>query len=89
MRIGGDRILNIPSGLAYGPTGAGDGIIQPDQDLVFQIEIVNAQKTGGVSSDIMVKGLAGLTGFLSVMAVIGLAIVDNIDNIRDALSHRV
>ena len=89
MRIGGDRKLKIPSALAYGPVGAGGGIIPPDQDLEFQIEIVNAQKTGGVSSDVMTKGLLGFAGFVGFFALVGLVIVDNIDNLREALSHRV
>mmetsp|Transcript_24419 Transcript_24419/g.57895 ORF Transcript_24419/g.57895 Transcript_24419/m.57895 type:complete len:170 (+) Transcript_24419:986-1495(+) len=89
MRIGGDRKLKIPAGLAYGPVGAGGGIIPPDQDLEFQIEIVNAQKTGGVSGDVMTKGLVGFAGFLGFLAIVGIVIVDNIDNLREALSHRV
>ena len=89
MRIGGDRKLKIPAELAYGSVGAGGGIIPPNQDLEFQIEIVNAQKTGGVSGDVMTKGLLGFAGFLGFFALVGLVIVDNIDNLREALSHRV
>lgn len=40
MKIGGKRILVIPSDMAYGPQGAG-GVIPPNAPLKFEIELVN------------------------------------------------
>ena len=45
MKVG-DRIrVFIPSALAYGKEGFGNGVIPPDADLVFEIEIVDAEVT--------------------------------------------
>ena len=45
MKVG-DRIrVFIPSALAYGKDGFGNGVIPPDADLVFEIEIVDAEVT--------------------------------------------
>ena len=45
MKVG-DRIrVFIPSALAYGKQGFGNGVIPPDADLVFEIEIVDAEVT--------------------------------------------
>ncbi len=42
MKPSGRRVLNIPSQLAYGARGAG-GIIPPNADLVFEVELVSVQ----------------------------------------------
>ena len=45
MKVG-DRVrVFIPSALAYGKEGFGNGVIPPDADLVFEIEIVDAEFT--------------------------------------------
>jgi FKBP-type peptidyl-prolyl cis-trans isomerase len=40
MHAGDKWKLVIPSGLAYGKAGAGNGAIPPDQTLVFEIELL-------------------------------------------------
>jgi peptidylprolyl isomerase len=42
MKVGGTRVLTIPSELAYGPQGAG-GMIPPNATLVFQIQLVDVK----------------------------------------------
>lgn len=81
MKIGGDRKLRIPASLAYGETGAGNGKIPPDTDLEFQIAILDAKKTRGVSDDVKSKGLAGLAGFLLFSAVFAYLVTQNIDKL--------
>jgi FKBP-type peptidyl-prolyl cis-trans isomerase len=40
MHAGDKWKLVIPAGLAYGKTGAGKGLIPPDQTLIFEIELL-------------------------------------------------
>ncbi len=40
MHVGDKWRLVIPSSLAYGKDGAGDGLIPPDQTLVFELELL-------------------------------------------------
>ena len=42
MKVGGQRTLMIPSGLAYGSRGAGQAI-PPDSDLIFEVELLAVQ----------------------------------------------
>jgi len=44
MREGDHWELVIPPNLAYGPRGAGDGLIPPNQTLVFDMELVSTKK---------------------------------------------
>jgi FKBP-type peptidyl-prolyl cis-trans isomerase FkpA len=41
MRVGGKRRAYVPSDLAYGPQGAGNGVIPPNAALVFEIDLVS------------------------------------------------
>lgn len=41
MKVGGERRLVIPPGLAYGSSGQGD--IPPDATLVFDVELMGVQ----------------------------------------------
>mmetsp|Transcript_18947 Transcript_18947/g.21718 ORF Transcript_18947/g.21718 Transcript_18947/m.21718 type:complete len:213 (-) Transcript_18947:199-837(-) len=66
MKIGGKRILYIPSSLAYGSKGSPDGVIKPNQDLVFDIELV------GINGSMDLVSAMGL----SFQSVIGLIIVN-------------
>lgn len=44
MRAGGKRRAYIPSDLAFGPQGAGQGIIPPNAALVYEIDLVALQQ---------------------------------------------
>jgi peptidylprolyl isomerase len=41
MKVGGRRKLTIPSALAYGARGAGAGVIQPHEPLVFVVDLLD------------------------------------------------
>jgi peptidylprolyl isomerase len=40
MRVGGRRQLTIPSAMAYGARGAGNGVIAPHEPLVFVVDLL-------------------------------------------------
>jgi peptidylprolyl isomerase len=40
MRVGGRRQLTIPSALAYGARGAGNGVIAPHEPLIFVVDLL-------------------------------------------------
>jgi FKBP-type peptidyl-prolyl cis-trans isomerase len=41
MKVGGRRVVAIPSDLAYGPQGSSNGAIPPNTPLQFQIDLVS------------------------------------------------
>lgn len=45
MKVGGKRILAIPASLAYGSQAVGN-VIPANSDLIFEVELLNVQKTG-------------------------------------------
>ena len=45
MRVGGKRVIKVPSSLAYGESGAGN-LIPPNSTLIFGIEILNIEPPG-------------------------------------------
>lgn len=51
MREGDKWRLVIPANLAYGARGAGDGVIPPNQVLVFELELVKVVPAAAKSHD--------------------------------------
>lgn len=47
MHEGDEWELVIPAGLAYGKRGAGNGVIPPDQTLIFDVELLKVTKPLG------------------------------------------
>jgi FKBP-type peptidyl-prolyl cis-trans isomerase FkpA len=43
MQVGGTRRLVIPPNLAYGSTGSGNGLIQPNEWVVFEFQLLEVR----------------------------------------------
>lgn len=44
MKVGGKRVITIPSEMGYGSRGAGD-VIPPNAPLVFEVELLDVMET--------------------------------------------
>ena len=44
MRVGGKRELLIPSELGFGERGIGNGLVPPNSQLIFEVELLNVTR---------------------------------------------
>ena len=73
MNVGGRRKLSIPSGLAYGPREVGP--IPANQDLQFELEVVDAGKESDISMEFRLKGYAIALGVPAVLLLVGFTLL--------------
>lgn len=68
MRVGGTRRLFVPAALAYGAAGTPDGVIPPNRDLVFDVELVSVDNNQDLVG-YMFKALQVAFGTIAVNGV--------------------
>lgn len=73
MNVGGKRKLKIPAALAYGAEGVGP--IPGNQDLEFDVEILQAGKEGGIEMSTRLVGYGSVFGFVVTVLFIGYNIL--------------
>ena len=76
MNVGGKRRLLIPSGLAYGAEGVGP--IPPNQDLEFQVEVLQAGKESDITLQKRLGGYAIALGVPLVILAIAFTVLNSI-----------
>ena len=65
MKVGGKRVIKIPSEFAYGESGAGE-LIPPNSTLIFEVEIVRIQPPGYLTIESDKLKLMQKEGFLVI-----------------------
>jgi FKBP-type peptidyl-prolyl cis-trans isomerase len=63
MHVGDQAILVIPPQIAYGPRGAGNGVIPPDATLIFVVELADVKTSslsGALSPVLQEKGIEAM-----------------------------
>ena len=76
MNVGGKRRLLIPSGLAYGAEGVGP--IPPNQDLEFELEVLQAGKESDISLKYRLGGYAVAVGIPVVILAAAYTVLNSI-----------
>lgn len=75
MNVGGLRRLSIPAKLAYGPNQVGP--IPANQDLQFELEVVQAGKESDISLQKRLGGYAVALGVPAVVLLIAFTLFRN------------
>lgn len=76
MNVGGKRRLLIPAGLAYGDQGTGP--IPPDQDLEFEVEVLQAGKDSDISLQYRLGGYAVAVGVPAIILAAAYSLLNSL-----------